>query len=346
MKKITTIIVILILILGAGWGILRFWPQILPRKWFATEVTASPTNPEVAAELYAQWRDSIDALDLLIRAETQPQLITIHKEQQNYYWNKLKDARQALEAPVSATATERSASSQGLAQVLSKVLAVTAAVLVAFIFILLGVLKRKKTLLTRQLNTIQTEARFKEPKGGFLGDDWQAPSAFDPEQLREFSPPQGIKSAGPTEIRSPNHFLEDPTWEDGTDAGTQALKIPGRPTKTTVPKGYSRPSHNHIRPTARQRVTKALKGLAEALSTLKEESPTPTQVRSPHSALNDPKPTKSVLQPSRFDKEIETKEEIVKLARRGFTSSEIARRLRISQDQVETIIRLQRDAGQ
>jgi DNA-binding CsgD family transcriptional regulator len=39
------------------------------------------------------------------------------------------------------------------------------------------------------------------------------------------------------------------------------------------------------------------------------------------------------------------RQDILKLARRGFTSSEIARRLRISQDQVEFAIRLQREKG-
>lgn len=39
------------------------------------------------------------------------------------------------------------------------------------------------------------------------------------------------------------------------------------------------------------------------------------------------------------------KEEVLKLARKGMTSSEISRRLRISQDQVEIIIRMRREKG-
>ncbi len=39
------------------------------------------------------------------------------------------------------------------------------------------------------------------------------------------------------------------------------------------------------------------------------------------------------------------KDEVVKLARKGLTSSEISRRLRISQDQVEFIIRMRREKG-
>ena len=39
------------------------------------------------------------------------------------------------------------------------------------------------------------------------------------------------------------------------------------------------------------------------------------------------------------------KDEVLKLARKGMTSSEISRRMRISQDQVEFIIRLRREKG-
>ena len=39
------------------------------------------------------------------------------------------------------------------------------------------------------------------------------------------------------------------------------------------------------------------------------------------------------------------KAEVLKLARKGLTSSEISRRLRLSQDQVEFIIRLRREKG-
>lgn len=48
---------------------------------------------------------------------------------------------------------------------------------------------------------------------------------------------------------------------------------------------------------------------------------------------------------NRFDQEDKQKSDVIKLARRGYTSSEIARRLKLSQDQVEFIIRLQREKG-
>jgi preprotein translocase subunit SecG len=54
-------------------------------------------------------------------------------------------------------------------------------------------------------------------------------------------------------------------------------------------------------------------------------------------------PIPEAPQNSRFEEEAEQKESVLKLARRGYTSSEIARRLRMAQDQVELIVRLNRE---
>jgi DNA-binding NarL/FixJ family response regulator len=110
-----------------------------------------------------------------------------------------------------------------------------------------------------------------------------------------------------------------------------------------------------LRPTARQRITSALHGLAETLSQLKSDNPNnaterqqgtrqehdKARVRSQNIIRNTQ--TQPILTTSRFEKEREENTEILKLARRGFTSSEIARRLRVAQDQVETVIRLHRE---
>ena len=48
---------------------------------------------------------------------------------------------------------------------------------------------------------------------------------------------------------------------------------------------------------------------------------------------------------NRFDREDKQKSDVLKLARRGYTSSEIARRLKVSQNQVDFIIKLQREKG-
>lgn len=56
--------------------------------------------------------------------------------------------------------------------------------------------------------------------------------------------------------------------------------------------------------------------------------------------------TPGVMPPTTEVERVERrKEEVLKLARKGMTSSEISRRLRISQDQVEVIIRMRREKG-
>jgi hypothetical protein len=49
---------------------------------------------------------------------------------------------------------------------------------------------------------------------------------------------------------------------------------------------------------------------------------------------------------TRFDKERTDKEKVLQLMRRGYPSSEIARRTQLPQDQVETVIRVKRDTGE
>jgi hypothetical protein len=70
----------------------------------------------------------------------------------------------------------------------------------------------------------------------------------------------------------------------------------------------------------------------------------------PRSAFGDGDPdgeeTLGVMPPTTEVERVERrKEEVLKLARKGMTSSEISRRMRISQDQVDFIIRLRREKG-
>lgn len=75
---------------------------------------------------------------------------------------------------------------------------------------------------------------------------------------------------------------------------------------------------------------------------------TPLKSKIQPSQVHNPAPTAEEIFPStlnRFDQEDKDKSDVLKLARRGYTSSEIARRLKISQDQVDFIIKLQREKG-
>lgn len=81
---------------------------------------------------------------------------------------------------------------------------------------------------------------------------------------------------------------------------------------------------------------------------------TPDDPRAPQSDLSmededtpgNTDATLGVMPPTTEVERVERrKEEVLKLARKGMTSSEISRRLRISQDQVEIIIRMRREKG-
>ena len=49
---------------------------------------------------------------------------------------------------------------------------------------------------------------------------------------------------------------------------------------------------------------------------------------------------------TRFDRERQDKEKVLQLNRRGLTPSEIARRTQLSEEQVETVIRIKRETGE
>jgi hypothetical protein len=176
----------------------------------------------------------------------------------------------------------------------------------------------------------------------------------------DLTAPQGIKGTAKgsrTRIMSPNR-MDTPADIPNTPPTPNLQKI----TPQASPQAAPKPKTTRA---AADRVTQALEVVQEAFQTLQDtDVPLPQKssgkpkatVKSPNAIdptgaipltselpFTDPKPTGSILKPTRFDQEDEQKTEILKLARRGFTSSEIARRLKVPQDQVELIIRLQRD---
>jgi hypothetical protein len=339
LKKLTFALFLLTILSAGSWFLLKYAPEKIPflNKSANTpaQTTASPTPAE-----YNAWRDSLDRIDLLVRTEQDPRVLRLQKEQQKYFWNKLKSARAAIviPPPVSTEQTVKVSSdpqAEGLVKFLSRILTIAAIVLALIIVLLLLMLKRKNTRLTRHLSSLQEDERFKGSRAGML----------DSEPTR--APIRKAKSA---RTPSPNS-LPDTANLDLSALATQIVAGARRNPQTSTnptPAPDSRQTLPPLRPTAKQRVTHALKGLADALSTLKSEGPVVSandngkpRVKS----QNHLRPTQAsqVLAPTRYEREREENTEIIKLARRGFTSSEIARRLRVPQDQVETVIRMQRD---
>ena len=114
------------------------------------------------------------------------------------------------------------------------------------------------------------------------------------------------------------------------------------------PQGIARPSGKKEKSTTLSPNTLEKEAFLDALDKVEIPSNPPhvDQLDIPGESRTTPKVEERPVYPStlsRLESEEEGKSDIIKLARRGFTSSEIARRLRVSQDQVEFVIRMHRE---
>lgn len=148
--------------------------------------------------------------------------------------------------------------------------------------------------------------------------------------------------------------------------------------QTQAPIGTAKTKGRVVKPSARSQVTDPVAPTSTATDSPLEmvsqdqkslpirESLKESMRESVRESIHESPPPKSALTPSegqsnqladresstlfpssmnRFDRLDKEKLDVLKLARRGYTSSEIARRLKLSQDQVDFIIKLQREKG-
>lgn len=338
MNKLIGILAFLILLSGGLYLSLRLRPEWTP-SWnfdFLPQKESTQTHP--LSESYEALLDSIGQLNLAIRQETDGRALLAHKERQTYFWAQIQQVRSQAEAK--GTKPDSASEMAELMELLTRVLIITVAVLGILALLLFLMLRRKRRVLTRKLEALKKDPRFREPVKGFGQGKGSPPS--------------------PTAEEKELHIRQQ-------EAITRALAALD-PT-TASPRARPGATDNGKKVVVRERVTRALQGLAEALSALKapiadpavaEKTKTPKtkamsqNVLQPTHGLETgdatemgsilPEPPEA-LQPSRFEREREEKSDIVRLARRGYTSSEIARRLRLPQDQVELVIRLQRESG-
>ncbi|GHV15779.1 hypothetical protein AGMMS49938_14860 [Fibrobacterales bacterium] len=156
----------------------------------------------------------------------------------------------------------------------------------------------------------------------------------------------------------------DPTVFSRTRIPLPQVKPMGdtTPPKPTVPTPT-------LRPTARQRVTEAVKSLADALATLQGKKtkavPTVSEKTVSDRTVSDrtltgnaqtktlirvPSPNGTRIVPpgdeTTYDRRSREKKQILDYAKQGRTPSEIAKWLELPRDQVETVIRLARERGE
>ncbi|MDR1760017.1 MAG: hypothetical protein LBR60_05765 [Fibrobacter sp.] len=216
--------------------------------------------------------------------------------------------------------------------------------------VLLGLIvlifRKRRDGITRQMEAIKEEQRFKAPKGGFQDDsEFQKTRA----RVRRSIVDEAVtiaESEGrvPAEKTVPKDFLfED---ENGIPENKIISESPGE-----------KPP---LRPTARERITSAMQSLSDVLlrtpkGITRANNAVKPRVQSRNTLQTTLFPSNempeedsampSPLEMTRFDKEREDCEKILQMRRRGYTSSEIARRMQMDQEQVETMIRLKRDDG-
>ncbi len=217
---------------------------------------------------------------------------------------------------------------------------------VVLLVIIVLIFRKRRDGITRQMEAIKEGQRFKAPKGGFQDD-----SEFQKTRtrVRRSIVDEAVtiaESEGriPAEKTVPKDFLfED---ENGIPENKIISESPG-----------AKPP---LRPTARERITSAMqslsdvllrtpKGITRANNTVKPRVQSRNTLQTTLFPSNENSPEEesvpSPLEMTRFDKEREDSEKILQMRRRGYTSSEIARRMQMEQEQVETMIRLKRDDG-
>ena len=298
---------------------------------------ADPFEPKLDGGRYLAIREEIDEADMAVFAAAEdPAAKEIAIKTRDSLWGVLIAMRN-LEPEGKATKSEvtENAKSEKENSSSNAFLFIIGG-LILLIVILGGVflfLRNRQEAITRQLEKIREENRFKTPKGGL--DD---PTFVDRTRVHRRS------------------IIDDVTNPESGNANSQQeakdATVPADDVEFENAKGeIERPV---LRPTAKERITKAFQSLSDTLTGLpvpkgvhREQNKTIKYKAQSHNTIYTtavPKP--NPLEMTRFDRERQDKEKVLQLNRRGLTPSEIARRTQLSEEQVETVIRIKRETGE
>ncbi|MCL2101702.1 MAG: helix-turn-helix domain containing protein [Fibromonadales bacterium] len=313
MKKLVTIILALIALVGGFYALVHFGgfnpSELFPKSSKKTEIYGTP-SPETLQQLH----DSLETINFVLRRETDERLRKNLMETQKNLWERIFLTRNALsktEAPKTIKEKE-----SDLIDSLIKGISITAAILLAIIvFLIIKISRRSKEVekVTERLRNLQTEPTPPPPLGGLDSTVFQ--TRFRPSPLPQVKPAE---------------------MQPATE-------------KTEQPKPA-------MRKTAKQRVTEAVKRMAEALESLRRYGTGKTRavdsagtisagtirVASPNNTKITPPPADETT----YDRRAREKKQIMDYAKQGRTPGEIAKWLGLPRDQVETVIRLARERGE
>ncbi len=292
---------------------------------------ADPFEPRLDGERYLLLREEIDAANVEVFAAGNPDAKEFALKKRDSLWGVLVAMRnlEKGESPVALPASQVKSSEKSSG---SNVFIYVIGGLILLIVVLGGIfffLRNRQEAITRQLEKIREENRFKTPKGGL--DD---PTFVDRTRVHRRSIIDDVKASPESSQNTIVPMADDVEFENAKGEVERPV----------------------LRPTAKERITSAMQALSDTLAGLR----TPKGVhRDPerankykaqsHNTLQTeifPKSNPSPLEMTRFDRERADKEKVLQLNRRGLTPSEIARRTQLSEEQVETVIRIKRETGE
>lgn len=292
---------------------------------------ADPFEPRLDGERYLLLREEIDAANVEVFAAGNPDAKEFALKKRDSLWGVLVAMRnlEKGESPVALPASQVKSSEKSSG---SNVFIYVIGGVILLIVVLGGIfffLRNRQEAITRQLEKIREENRFKTPKGGL--DD---PTFVDRTRVHRRSIIDDVKASPESSQNTIVPMADDVEFENAKGEVERPV----------------------LRPTAKERITSAMQALSDTLAGLR----TPKGVhRDPerankykaqsHNTLQTeifPKSNPSPLEMTRFDRERADKEKVLQLNRRGLTPSEIARRTQLSEEQVETVIRIKRETGE
>lgn len=279
------------------------------------------------AVLYLETRSQIDSLEVELwnqnkNQEKRAQILA----QLDLSWEQLNQRK----SPTPALANQEAASTDIQIWMWFGLIILIALVVLILVILLV---KKSKDAITRQMEQIRADQRFKAPKGGFQED----PSFVNRTRVRRSIIDDAAAFAEEEKQKSASLSPEGFAFED--EHGVPENKI----------YAYGPEDKPQLRSTAKERITSAMQSLSDALVRPKGMTRDKTmrlRAQSRNNLSGSPGPVEnSPLDVTRFDQERSDKEKILQLMRRGYTNSEIARRMQISQEQVDDVVREIRDAG-
>ncbi len=295
---------------------------------------ADPFQPKLDGARYLSLREEIDEADMAVfAAADNPDEKMVAIAHRDSLWGVLiamRNLEADAESPVQAeapvklknTASENSGTS-AFVFIIGGVIALLVIAGVVFF-----ILRNRQEAITRQLEQIRKDNRFKTPKGGL--DD---PTFVDRTRVHRRSIIDDAKQS------------VEQTQANTSVVATDDVEFENSKGEVEYPV---------LRPTAKQRITKAMQSLSDTLAGLaipKGIHRDPDKVQNvraqSHNTMKGtavPKP--NPLEMTRFDRERQDKEKVLQLNRRGLTPAEIARRTQLSEEQVETVIRVKRETGE